>query len=256
MNIIWVSSEGKKYSKGFDQSNLGGIRIPVQSIQDAMNKIAYSNKAFWTVYVSPGFYPGSFNIPANKIICIIGASRATSIGDCLWKVAGRLSSIVVFRNIAVNKMRIEDNSSEPAELATFALENCSINEIVKIGSSRVDLAISSISAASSDFAETLGAAGVVYGDVNIPGCYLLANNISFTGGRKISCAHAKMQDCLIEQDLSFSSKKVILKGTEWLLAGLTVTFTGLPGKLVMDPISLNSFNRNNIKLINGTIEVL
>jgi hypothetical protein len=256
MNIIWVSPEGRAYSKAFDESTLGGIRIPVQTIQDAMNKIAYSDKAFWTVYVSPGFYPGSFSIPANKIICIIGASRATSIGDCVWKVAGRLSSIIMFRNIAVNKLRIEDNAIEPADLATFALENCSINEIIKVGSSRVDVAISSISAASSDFAETLGGAGVVYGDVNIPGCYLLANNISFTGGRKIACAHAKMQDCLIEQDLSFSSKKVILKGTEWMLDKLTITFTGSAGKLIMDPISLNSFKKHNIKLINGTIEVL
>lgn len=256
MNIIWVASEGRKYCPNADQSNLGSIIMPLQSLQDAMNKISYSSKTFWEVRVSPGFYSEPFIIPANKIICIVGASRATSIGDCTWKTDGKLSSIVIFRNISIDQFKIEDEINSFAELSSVGFENCSVNEIIKTGQSRVDIGIAGISAASVDFAGTLGGAGVVYGDINASDCYILANNISFFSGNVIFCKNAKFQTCLIEQEIYSSGDNIILMGTQWLINDLKLTFTQFPGKLIMDSISLNSFNKNKIKLINGTVEAL
>lgn len=256
MNIIWVSSEGKKYCPNADQSSLGSISMPLQTLQDAMHKISFSNKTFWEVRVSPGFYSDPFIIPSNKIICIVGSSRATSLGDCTWKTAGKLSSIIIFRDLGLDKLKIEDDADSFAELAPIGFENCSVNEIIKTGKSKVDIGLAGIGAASSDFAGTLGGAGVVYGDIKADDCYILANNISFFSGKVIYCKNCKMQNCLFEQEIHSSGDNVTLISTQWLIKNLTITFTKGFGKLIMDSVSLNSFYKNNINLINGMVEVL
>lgn len=256
MNVIWVSPQGRKYCPNADQSNLGSVIMPLQSIQDAMNKIAYSSDVFWEVHVSPGFYTDSFTIPANKIVCIIGPSRVTTLGDCNWKVAGKLSSIVIFRDIGIGKLTIEDdNPDSPATLATMALENAGVNEILQTGKSSLDVGIVGISAASAVFANTLGGASVVYGDVKINN-FILGTNVGFLSGKNISCETIHLQDCLIEQDLHLTGNKVIFKGTQWLSKNLSVNFTNKPGKLLVDSVSYNSYIKNKISLINGIIEVL
>lgn len=252
MNIIWVSAGSKTNLQNLHES--GSISAPFTNLKQAMNKITNSSKVFWTIYVSPGFYPDPFTIPSEKIICIVGASRITMLGEATWKIAGKLSSIVVFRDIGIDKLIIQDDLIKPiSQEAAIGLENTSVNEITKTAKGKVDIGIASISAASEKFAATLGGAGVVYGDINTDS-YILANNVGFTGGKIIVCHSAKLQDCLIEQDILISGSEITLKGTQWLNKHFKIEFINSPGKLLLDNTSHNSYLQNKIELINGEVE--
>lgn len=254
MNVIWVSTNGQSFNP--NNKELGSMSLPLATLQDAFDKILSTNETFWKIWVSPGVYLDSFTIPVDRIVLIEGAFRATIIGDCIFKVKGHLSSVLILRNIGIGKLKIEDaDPSNPAEISLLGLENVGCNEITQEGNSNVGISIAGITNAYPFFNGQIGAGSMLYGDIKING-ELVAKNTSFVGGTILSIDYLDLQDCYFEHNIVTKNKKIVIRGGQWLLPDLTVTFTHEPGKLILDTISKNSFYRNNINIINGEVEDL
>ncbi len=254
MNIIWVANSGQKFNP--NRSELGSISAPLATVQDAFDKITSTHETFWKIFVTPGVYLDPFTVPADRIVLIEGSFRATIIGDCTFKTKGHLSSVLIFRNIGIGKLTIEDNSlTEYADQSLLGFENAACNEIYQTGNSIVGVSIGGITNAFPFFNGQIGAASMFYGDLIINDS-LVGKNTSFIAGTIISVDHLDLQDCYLEHNIIAKSDKITIRGGQWLLPNLTVTFTNLPGKLILDTISKNSFYKNNITIINGEVEDL
>lgn len=227
------------------------------AVQKALDTFMTNNIHFFQINVPPGIYPDAFTIGAGLACIIIGPVRSAHLGDCQIDI-NDVSSFRLFRTVGIGNIKIMDNvPNENANvIQAMAFEDVSMYSLIQDGYNHdIDVSIAGSSVADGVFARSLGASCAVYGPIKITG-NLLGRGCAFLGGHTLEAKNFTIHASVVEHNLKAKGTEISMLQCKWIKPNLFVKFVNKPGVLSMDTTTNYYFKKNNIKLINGTIEVI